>query len=123
MRESIMSQLRPDNLEVSIVGDIDASEVNLDHCYLPAAIILPTAGHCSHRGLVVSLASANDHPFRGFQVEAEVLRYLGTVARREQPAQLSERPIQVLSPPREERHVRWHLQASRIPCCTRTSGC
>lgn len=27
MRESIMSQLRPDNLEVSIVGDIDASEV------------------------------------------------------------------------------------------------
>jgi hypothetical protein len=27
MRDSIMSQLRPDNLEVSIVGDVDASEV------------------------------------------------------------------------------------------------
>jgi hypothetical protein len=27
-----MSQLRPENLEVSIVGDVDASEVNPDSC-------------------------------------------------------------------------------------------
>ena len=32
MQESIMSQLRPENLEVSIVGDVDASEVKPDSC-------------------------------------------------------------------------------------------
>ena len=33
MQESIMSQLRPDNLEVSIVGDVDASEVSVGPCH------------------------------------------------------------------------------------------
>lgn len=51
------------------------------------------------------------------QVEATVLQYLGTVAPREQPAPRSEQPIRVLSPPREERHVRWHLQASGTRSC------
>jgi hypothetical protein len=40
-----------------------------------------------------------------------VLQYLGTVAPREPPAPRPEQPIRVLSPPLEERHVRWHLQA------------
>lgn len=53
--------------------------------------------------------------FRNMQVEAEVLRYLGTVAPRQDSAPRPERPIRVLSPPREERHVRWHLQASPCP--------
>ena len=48
------------------------------------------------------------------EVEVEVLRYLGTVQPQADSAPLAERPIKVLSPPREERHVRWHLQV-RVP--------
>lgn len=46
------------------------------------------------------------------EVEAEVLKYLGTVKASKSAAQVVERPVKIMSPPLEKRHQTWHLQDS-----------
>lgn len=69
MREAVMAQLQPGNIEINLVGDIDLAEV-----------------------------------------EAVVLRYLGTVAPCEQTQPPRAQPPVICYPPPHLRHQAWHLK-------------
>ncbi len=70
--------------------------------------------HDSISSVCVSIVGDLDGP----EVDALVLRYLGTIAPRPPASPPVARPIQVVYPPAEQRRQAWHLKVRRLQDCS-----
>jgi len=99
------------------VGDLDACEL-VRVCEVCAPKLCAPKLHALH-----TLASAGARAARSIvgdldapEVDALVLRYLGTIAPRPPAAPPAARPIELMAPFGARRQQTWHLQARRTLC-------